>query len=217
MDRPDVFDPETYTSPMTIDSMIRLRAFCAEFFKENVRGNTEKATDEELLDKFTTLITTSRPIFARARAVIPELQVPPRQIELINPRIRRVLQLTEQLNGSPESGWSALPEDAVWARLTGDGQELREREADIQKRAGVGYGRQASSIDLPLRQGEFSAIVLTLFPVSLMANPSDIPAHSGSRDVNEAKEHSQQPSNLNFPNFPYRPSRSCTSWAVIHI
>ena len=123
-DGKDPFDPKTYTSPATIKSMIELRALCAGFFEQYVRGN-EKAINEDLIVKFITLITSSKFLYARARAVVPELQplVSPQGFVRNNPNLQHVLQMTEALRHMPEMEPSKLPEESAWSKLAKDGRE----------------------------------------------------------------------------------------------
>ena len=127
----DPFDAETYSSPMTIKSMIELRAFCAAFFEDNIRKGT-KTIDPDLLARFIALITSSKPFFARARAVIPELQFfsQPTGLSCVNPNVQRVLQLTEDLRHMPDTGNGKLIEEAAWSKLAKDGQEKRTDKAE---------------------------------------------------------------------------------------
>ncbi len=125
------FDIATYTLPATIKSMIELRAFCAAFFEEHVRDSSS-TTDQELLDQFSTLICHSTLLFARARAVIPELQrpIPKNTLMQMNPNIQRVLQRSEDLCGLPDSSWDHLIEESAWTRLAKDGEVQFKKEAE---------------------------------------------------------------------------------------
>lgn len=130
-DGKDPFDAATYTSPATIKSMIELRAFCAAFFEEHVRDHSP-TNSPKLLDRFLDLICHSNLLFARARAVIPELQLQNSKSKLMhsNPSIQRVLQLTEELRGSPDSIRDHLIEESAWTRLAKDGQVQYTKEAE---------------------------------------------------------------------------------------
>ena len=117
-DGKDPFDATTYNSPATLNSMVALRVFCDTFFDQHIRDHVEPI-HETSLTNFVTLITSSDAFFARARAVIPELQplASPNETTHSNPNIQRVLQLTKDLRRSPSADLSELVEDLVWSRL----------------------------------------------------------------------------------------------------
>lgn len=122
MERSDGKDPflmATYYAPsgFNITTMVELRAFCAGFF-ELIRT---KAATQEQLNKFLTLITVSSTLFARARAVIPELQVTEDVTTHPNSNTERVLIATKPFRGTPATTWGSLPDDPVWSQLADDG------------------------------------------------------------------------------------------------
>lgn len=127
-DGKDPFDAKTYNSPATISTMIELRAFCAAFFELNIRANT--AIEETLFAKFITLITTSTKFFARAQAVVPELQGQQNETTYVNPNVQRVLQGTLELHSSNPKDWENLIEESAWTRLAQDGQEQFAKELE---------------------------------------------------------------------------------------
>lgn len=111
--------------------MVELRAFCAAFFEQHVRDHSS-TTSQKLLDRFLDLICHSSLLFARARAVIPELQLQISNSKMmhLDPNIQRVLHSTEDLRGSPESIWDHLIEESAWTKLAKDGQEKYKKEAE---------------------------------------------------------------------------------------
>ena len=125
MDRPDgknPFDPDTYNRPSAnIKTMLQLRAFCADFFDKHVR--TGSNTEEEDIASFLALITHSPSFFARARAVIPELQAPDGDSSHPNDSIRAFLYATSAVRGPPGKKWEFLPEEPAWTKLAKDGIE----------------------------------------------------------------------------------------------
>lgn len=125
-DNKDPLDVATYTSPATIKSMIELRAFCAAFFEVYVRKQLSPITDQDILGRFLKLICHSLLVFARARAVIPELQTQDSECEVKsdNINVERVLRATEQLRRRlGEGGGVKLIEESAWMRLAQDGKE----------------------------------------------------------------------------------------------
>ena len=152
MERPDGKDPfefNTYYSAngLTITTMIDFRAFCADFFERHVRPSTP--TDEAMMAKFIKLITRTEILFARARAVIPELQVVQDESSHENANIHHVLLATRELRGSVMKRWSNLPEDLAWTKLASSGRELMEKE-------GIGHMTQASNAVVQASSSEFS-------------------------------------------------------------
>ena len=127
----DPFDPETYNSAngYNITTMIELRVFCASFFESHVRHNTT-LTDLFLNTKFLRLITHSTFFFLRARAVIPELQVPSTILSHENVNIRRLLLGTQELRGPPGKKWSIPTEELAWSKLSSDGRAILEQHAN---------------------------------------------------------------------------------------
>ncbi|MCJ1450909.1 hypothetical protein MMC28_001243 [Mycoblastus sanguinarius] len=130
MDRPDgkdPFDPKTYSFPATtIQTMVELRAMCADFFDREVRVNTN--TDQIAMAKFIKLITHTNTFFARARAVIPELQVPQQEVSHSYANIQHVLHATQDHRGPPDKRWDPLTEAPFWSQLTKDGRAAKEKE-----------------------------------------------------------------------------------------
>lgn len=124
----DPYDAKTYTNPASIDSMINLRVFCADYFERNIRNNNTGQANENI-ENFINLITTSLTIFGRARAVIPELQVPSDVSSHSNPEIQRLLAATPSLRGQRGRYWAILPEESVWYRMTQDGFDLEMKHA----------------------------------------------------------------------------------------
>lgn len=116
------FDPETYTKPAAnILTMLELRAFCASFFDTQVRASAN--TDHEDIAPFLALITHSPIFFARARAVIPELQAPDVESSHPNANVQILLDATRALRGPPGKEWEFLPEEPAWTKLAKDGME----------------------------------------------------------------------------------------------
>ena len=140
-DGKDPFDYHTYYAEngLTIATMIEFRAFCAGFFECHVRSSTP--TNEASMAKFIKLITRAEVLFARARAVIPELQVPQDQSSHENANIRRVLLATQQLRGSNTKPWGNQPDELAWLKLANDGQALVDKEG----KEGKGHVKQASN------------------------------------------------------------------------
>lgn len=131
-DGKDPFDPATYVGPATIKSMIELRAFCAAFFDEHIRDSTT-TTGRELLVKFFNLICHSTHLFARAQAVIPELQpshMSQSEMKHMNSNVQRVLQVTEDLRRSSHTRFDNLAEESAWTKLAKNGEEQVKKEAE---------------------------------------------------------------------------------------
>ena len=129
----DPFDPQTYyaESCLTITTMVELRVFCASFFESHVRHNMN-LTPEETVIKFIKLITDSTFFFARARAVIPELQVPNTVSFHEDINICRILLETQKFRGPPGKKWSIHADDSAWSKLSNDGRANLERKASEQ-------------------------------------------------------------------------------------
>ena len=118
------FDPETYNRPaVSIKTMLELRAFCADFFNKHIRTSVD--TDEQDIAAFLALITQSSGFFARARAVIPELQVPDVESSLSNENesVQLFLDATRGARGPSGKQWEFLPEEPAWTKLAKDGME----------------------------------------------------------------------------------------------
>lgn len=137
MDRQDgknPFDYETYIKPAaSIKTMIELRAFCAEFFEKEIAVNN-KATDEVRMTSYLKLITYSPNFFARARAVIPELQTSQEEsFHQSNPNVQAAIDATYILRGHSDTKWEFLPEEPAWSKLVKDERErlvkAHERQA----------------------------------------------------------------------------------------
>ena len=116
------FDQETYIKPAaSIKTMLELRAFCADFFDKHVRTGVN--TNEGDIASFLALITHSPSFFARARAVIPELQAPDVESFHPNENVQILLYATRNVRGPPGKKWEFLPEEPAWAKLAKDGME----------------------------------------------------------------------------------------------
>ena len=116
------FHHETYHRPAaSIKTMLELRAFCAEFFDKHIR--TSVSRDEEVIASFLALITYSSNFFARARAVIPELQAPDVLSSHPTENVQLFLSATRHMRGPPSKQWEFLPEEPAWTRLAKDGME----------------------------------------------------------------------------------------------
>ena len=103
-------DPNAYTSPASILSMIRLRQFLLDYFTGRVFLHSDEANTSSITDHNdntngsernllpVSLITHSPNFFARARAVIPALTDDCDKISFAdNPRDQGLLEVTEQL------------------------------------------------------------------------------------------------------------------------
>ena len=132
-DGKDPFDPETYSNPTaSIETMLELRAFCADFFEKRIRIGTK--TDEDAIASFLALISHSPSYFARARAVIPELQAP--DVEYANPNneVKVFLYATSSMRGQSGKKWDLLPEEPAWTELAKEGMKNLEKNlADKEK------------------------------------------------------------------------------------
>ena len=117
------FDPETYNTPApSIQTMLELRAFCADFFQKRIRNGD--STEEEDIASFLALIIHSPSYFARARAVIPELQAPESEYSNPNDNVKVFLYATRGMRGPPGKKWDYLPEEPAWTKLANDGREI---------------------------------------------------------------------------------------------
>ena len=135
-------DPGTYKQPApSIQSMLELRAFCADVFDKLVR--TTVNMEEEDIKCFLTLITHSPGFFARARAVIPELQAP--DVESFHPienrNLKVLLRATRSARGPPGKKWEWLPEELAWTQLAKDGMENVVQDL---KNHGTGHEKKRS-------------------------------------------------------------------------
>ena len=72
---------------------------------------------------FLALIMHSPSFFARARAVIPELQAP--EIDSFHPNqnVQLFLLATQGVRGPPGKEWEFLAEEPAWTKLAQDGME----------------------------------------------------------------------------------------------
>ncbi len=157
----DPFDPRTYYSEngLTITTMVELRVFCASFFECHVRHNMNPAP-EEMMTKFIKLITNPDFFFARARAVIPELQVPNTETFHKNINTRRILLETQEFRGPPGKRWSIHADESAWSKLSNDGRAILEKKASEQSDQGsdvsawlVTSGTSPLSLQLPMKLG----------------------------------------------------------------
>ena len=155
----DPFEPQTYYSEngLTITTMVELRVFCASFFESHVRHNMDP-TPEETMTKFIKLITDSDFFFARARAVIPELQVPNTVSFHENINTCRILLETQKFRGLPGKKWSIHADESAWSKLSNDGRAILEKNASEQREQGsdvsawlVTSGTFPISLQLPMR------------------------------------------------------------------
>ena len=133
----DPLDPQTYYSEngLTITTMVELRVFCASFFEHHVRHNIDPLP-ERTMTKFIKLITASDFFFARARAVIPELQVPNTVSFHEDINICRILLETQRFRGQPGKKWSIHADESAWSKLSNDGRAMLERKASGQREQG---------------------------------------------------------------------------------
>ena len=133
----DPFDPQTYYAEncLTIATMLELRVFCASFFESHVRHNMNPAP-EETMARFIKLITDSGFFFARARAVIPELQVPNTVSFHENINTCHILLETRRFRGPPGKRWSIPADESAWSKLSNDGRAMLERQASEQRELG---------------------------------------------------------------------------------
>lgn len=121
-DGKDTFHPDTYNKPApSIKTMLELRAFCADFFQKRIRYATN--TDNDDVTSFLALISYSPSYFARARAVIPELQAPDVEYSNPNHEVMVFLYATRDLRGPRLKKWDFLPEEQAWAKLAKDGMK----------------------------------------------------------------------------------------------
>lgn len=152
----DPFDPQTYhfENGLTIATMVELRVFCASFFESYVRHNMNPAP-EETMTRFIKLITDSEFFFARARAVIPELQVPNTVSFHENINTCHVLLETQRFRGPPGKRWSVQADESAWSKLSNDGRAMLEKKATEQM-------EQGSDVSVRLVTSSTSTISLQL-------------------------------------------------------
>ena len=155
----DPFDPQTYYSEngLTITTMVELRVFCASFFESHVRHNMNH-NPEETMTKFIKLITDSEFFFARARAVIPELQAPNTVSFHEDINICHILLETQKFRGPPGKKWSIHADESAWSKLSNDGRAMLERKATEQREQDsdvsawlVTSGTSPLSLKLPMK------------------------------------------------------------------
>lgn len=155
----DPFDPQTYYSEsgLTIATMLELRVFCASFFESHVRHNMSPGP-EETMASFIKLITNSEFFFARARAVIPELQVPNTVSFHENINTCHVLLETQRFRGPPGKRWSIHADESAWSKLSNDGRAMLEKKASEQREQGsnvsagpVTSSMSSFSLQLPMK------------------------------------------------------------------
>ena len=91
---------------------------------------------EETMARFIKLITDSEFFFARARAVIPELQVPNTVSFHENINTCRILLETQRLRGPPGKRWSIHADESAWSKLSNDGRAMLEKKASVQREQG---------------------------------------------------------------------------------
>ena len=141
LDGKNPFDPKTYNRPTaSIKTMLELRAFCADFFDKRIRNNA--GTKDPDFGAFMVLVCHSYSYFARARAVIPELQEPV-DVEPSdrNAHITYALSATRAVRGPSDRKWDVLPEEPVWKELAKDGMDNFARNL---VKYGIGYMKQSS-------------------------------------------------------------------------
>ena len=129
-DGKDPFDAKTYTVPATtMMTMVELRVFCVDFVERHIRVNTS-ALEDELMGPFINLITHSNGLFSRARAVIPELQIPQEEGSSShpNPNVQRLLQATRDWRGPAHKKWDDLAEEPFWAKLARDQKAANDKK-----------------------------------------------------------------------------------------
>ena len=155
MERPDgkdPFDPDTYNRPSgNVTTMLELRAFCAEFFDKRIRNET--GTNDQDIQAFITLVCHSSNYFARARAVIPELQGP-LDVEPSNwnPHVTYFVLATRAMRGPSDKQWDLLPEEPVWTELARAGMENLEQNL---ARHGIGHMKQTSEASAQDLSGQY--------------------------------------------------------------
>ena len=93
-------------------------------------------TPEDMMTKFIKLITDSDFFFARARAVIPELQVPNTVSFHENINTSRILLETQRFRGPPGKKWSIHADESAWSKLSHDGRAMLEKKASEHREQG---------------------------------------------------------------------------------
>ncbi|CAD6588211.1 MAG: hypothetical protein ASARMPREDX12_003193 [Alectoria sarmentosa] len=176
MDRSDgrnPFDPATYNTPdASIQTMLELRAFCADFFEKHVRTNAN--LDNEDMASFLNLVTHSPMFFVRAREVIPELQateVEPPHLSDSSHNVQIFLYATRALRGAPGKKWEFFPEESAWTKLVKDGMGMF-----LKNLANEGKGHKKQASDASIRSSRVNPTVLE--PGKAESKPSDTTLHS---------------------------------------
>ena len=143
----DAFNVRTYTSPATVASMMKLRQFISDYFTQNIcladPGSTQHFHDDHdrhaqdfNIQPFLGLITYSPAIFARARAVIPQLQISQHQeVCHPNPNIEALLMATMDLRGQQYGSGEELPEEVVWQKHREQEMECKERDKGVDSQS----------------------------------------------------------------------------------
>ena len=108
--------------------------------------------------RFIKLITDSGFFFARARAVIPELQVPNTVSFHENINTCYILLETRRFRGPPGKRWSIPADESAWSKLSNDGRAMLEKKASEQKEQGshvsaeqVASSTSNLSLQLPMK------------------------------------------------------------------
>ncbi|KAL9065518.1 MAG: hypothetical protein Q9161_008170 [Pseudevernia consocians] len=191
LDGKNPFDPETYIRPAaSINTMLELRAFCADFFDKHVR--TGANTDKEDIATFLALITHSPNLFIRARAVIPELQEPDSDLLHPNENVQVFLNATRELRGSPGKKWEFLPEEPAWTKLAKDGMDNFAKNMPFDE-----MGQLEQTSDAGARGSPVNPTVLA--PGKAEYKPADFPLHSPVSVASKAKS---LPKKLEISNIP---------------
>ena len=186
------FDPDTYDRPaLSIKTTLELRAFCAEFFDRHIR--TSVKTDEEDIAAFLALITYSQSFFARARAVIPELQAPDVESSHPNENVQVFLYAIRDMRGPPGMKWEFLPEESAWTKLAKEGMDNLARNIANN---GTRHNKQASDASA---RGPSSKHTLGIMPEKAENIPSETPLHP-PKSVKSKPE--SLPKKLDLPAIP---------------
>ena len=160
MDRSDgrnPFDPATYNTPVaSIQTMLELRTFCADFFEKHVRTNAH--LDDQDMASFLDLVTHSPMFFARARVVIPELQAPemePSHLSNSSQNVHVFLYATRALRGGPGKKSELLPEESAWTKLVKDGMGMFMKNLANEEK---GHKKQASDASFRSSHGKVPCV-----------------------------------------------------------
>ena len=121
--------------------MIELRAFCADFFDKRIRSSSTNPASKEEINSFIALLRHSRGYFARARAVIPELQFPNLSYSNPNMRVKTILFHTHEMRDPQGQNWADLPEERAWLDFA---KEQRKNLAINAAKDGTGHEKQLS-------------------------------------------------------------------------